>query len=92
MVKNVDSRWYLHFLICRPSLRNLATMRKESLLKIKGVGKKYAAVITSWQVEESKRYYEKKRVEGKKHNQAIRSFKEASGEGVLVIHKRKPLL
>ena len=33
MVKNVDSRWYLHFLTCRPSLRNLATMRKESLLK-----------------------------------------------------------
>jgi hypothetical protein len=26
-------------------------MRKESLLKIKGVGKKYAAVIASWQKE-----------------------------------------
>jgi ERCC4-type nuclease len=51
LVKNVDSRWYLHFLTCRPSLRNLATMRKESLLKIKGVGKKYAAVIASWQKE-----------------------------------------
>ena len=25
LVKNVDSRWYLHFLTCRPSLRNLAT-------------------------------------------------------------------
>ncbi|WP_367354533.1 IS110 family transposase [Atribacter sp.] len=51
LVKNVDSRWYLHFLTCRPSLRQLATMRKESLLKIKGVGKKYAAVIASWQKE-----------------------------------------
>ena len=50
-LKNVDSRWYLHFLTCRPSLRQLATMRKESLLKIKGVGKKYAAVIASWQKE-----------------------------------------
>ena len=50
-MKNIDSRWYLHFLTCRPSLRQLATMRKESLLKIKGVGKKYAAVIASWQKE-----------------------------------------
>ncbi|NLJ38128.1 MAG: IS110 family transposase, partial [Candidatus Atribacteria bacterium] len=50
-MKNVDSCWYLHFLIARPSLRSLATMRKESLLKIKGVGKKYAAVIASWQKE-----------------------------------------
>ena len=46
----------------------------------------------SWQVEESKRYDEKKRLEGKKHNQAIRSFKETSGESYLVTHKRKPLL
>lgn len=46
---SVDNLWYLHFLTARPSLRQLATMRPESLLKIKGVGKNYAAVISSWQ-------------------------------------------
>jgi len=46
---SVDNLWYLHFLTARPSLRQLAAMRPESLLKIKGVGKKYAAVISSWQ-------------------------------------------
>jgi len=28
----------------------------------------------SWKVEESQRYYDKKKAEGKKHNQAIRSL------------------
>ena len=46
---SVDNLWYLHFLTARPSLRQLAAMRPESLLKSKGVGKSYAAVISTWQ-------------------------------------------
>jgi transposase len=37
---SVDNLWFLHFLTARPSLRQLAGMRQESLLKTPGVGKK----------------------------------------------------
>lgn len=46
---SADNRWFLRFLSCRDDLEKLARLRPETLLKIKGVGKKYAEVIRSWQ-------------------------------------------
>lgn len=41
--------WFLRFLSSRDDLRKLARMRWESLLKIPGIGKKYAGIIQGWQ-------------------------------------------
>lgn len=45
----VDNLWFLRFLASRDDLVKLAGMRPESLLKISGVGRVYAAKIRSWQ-------------------------------------------
>ena len=45
----VDNRWFLGFLTCRDNLESLTRLRRESLLKIPGVGKKHAEVIRTWQ-------------------------------------------
>ena len=45
----VDNLWFLRFLACRDDLAKLAGMRPESLLKIRGVGRAYAAKIRPWQ-------------------------------------------
>jgi transposase len=46
---SVDNRWFLHFLVAREAIEKLATLRLNSLLKIKGIGKCYAAAIVAWQ-------------------------------------------
>lgn len=45
----VDNLWFLRFLASRDDLRKLAGMRPESILKISGVGRVYAAKVRSWQ-------------------------------------------
>jgi transposase len=45
----VDNLWFLRFLTCRDDLPKLARLHTRSLLKIRGVGQKYAAVIRAWQ-------------------------------------------
>lgn len=50
---SADNRWFLNFLTCRDDLAKLARLRPESILKIPGVGKKYAQVIRAWQAEAS---------------------------------------
>jgi transposase len=41
--------WFLHFLTSADTLPKLARLRRSSLLKIPGVGVKYAGLIQSWQ-------------------------------------------
>ncbi len=47
----VDNLWFLRFLVSRRDLRQLARMRRSSLLKIEGVGRRYAEAIVRWQAE-----------------------------------------
>lgn len=49
ITNNAGNRWFLRFLSCRADLKKLARMRRESLLKIPGVGTTYAALIQAWQ-------------------------------------------
>ncbi|MDH7506151.1 MAG: transposase, partial [Candidatus Acetothermia bacterium] len=42
---SLDNLWFLRFLSCRDDLERLARLRPESLLKIKGVGKKRLEII-----------------------------------------------
>lgn len=46
---SVDNKWFLNFLTARESFDQLARMRKSSVLGVKGVGHKYAALIMDWQ-------------------------------------------
>ena len=46
---SMDNAWFLNLLTARDSFDQLVRMRKASLLKIKGVGQKYAALIRVWQ-------------------------------------------
>ncbi|MBC7098769.1 transposase, partial [Candidatus Bipolaricaulota bacterium] len=48
---SVDNLWFLRFLSSRDDLRKLARMRRESLLKVPGIGNKYAGIIGDWQKE-----------------------------------------
>lgn len=41
--------WFLRFLTCRESFKQLARVQRKSLLKIKGVGQLYADAIQEWQ-------------------------------------------
>jgi transposase len=41
--------WFLRFLTSRPELTQLARLRRSSLLKIRGVGARYASAIQAWQ-------------------------------------------
>lgn len=50
---SADNLWFLRLLTCRDDLTQLARMRPESLLKIPGVGKRYAQTISSWQAHAS---------------------------------------
>lgn len=45
----VDNRWFLRFLTCRESLPQLRSLRRHTLLKIGGVGERYAEQIRRWQ-------------------------------------------
>ncbi len=44
-----DNLWFLRFLSCREDFSKLPRLQKNSLLKINGVGKKYAENIMRWQ-------------------------------------------
>ncbi len=49
MTRDVDNLWFLRFLTAREDLRQLARLRRRTLLGIPGVGRKYADIIQSWQ-------------------------------------------
>jgi transposase len=44
-----SNQWFLNFLLSADTLGQLARLRKSTLLKISGVGRKYASVIQEWQ-------------------------------------------
>jgi len=46
---SIDNVWFLSLLTARDSFDQMVRMRRTSLLKIKGVGQKYAALIHTWQ-------------------------------------------
>lgn len=46
---HADNLWFLNFLLCKPDLRQLQTMRASTLLRIPGIGRKYAHCIAEWQ-------------------------------------------
>ena len=46
---SVDNIWFLNFLTFRDDITQLKRLHRSSLLQIKGVGKKYADLIQSWQ-------------------------------------------
>lgn len=46
---DVDNRWFLRFLTCRDDLAQLARLQRRTLLKIPGIGVKYAGIIQEWQ-------------------------------------------
>jgi len=49
ITNDAGNLWFLRFLSSRDDLRELARMRRESLLKIPGIGVKYAGIIQAWQ-------------------------------------------
>jgi len=51
LVKNKDSDCFLNLLTCRQSLEEIARIRRTTLLKIRGVGKKFADKVQEWQKE-----------------------------------------
>ena len=46
---SIDNRWFLSFMTARKNLRQLSRLRRNSVLKIKGIGSFYADIIQSWQ-------------------------------------------
>lgn len=46
---SMDNLWFLSLLTARDSFDQMVRMRRSSLLKIRGVGEKYAALIHTWQ-------------------------------------------
>ena len=46
---SIDNRWFLSFLTARKDLRQLRRLRRNSVLKIKGIGSFYADIIQSRQ-------------------------------------------
>ena len=49
ITRQVDNLWFLRFITCRDALPKLARRHRQSLVKIPGIGKKYASVIAHWQ-------------------------------------------
>lgn len=49
ITNNVGNLWFLRFLSSRDDLRKLVRMQKKTVLKIPGIGKKYAGIIEEWQ-------------------------------------------
>ncbi len=45
----VGNRWFLSFLTCRKDIRQLARLRRASLLKLPAIGETYADRIQTWQ-------------------------------------------
>ena len=46
---DADNLWFLRLLIFREDLRQLARLRRSTILQILGVGQKYARIIQEWQ-------------------------------------------
>jgi len=49
ITKDMCNLWFLRFLTCRNDLTQLARLRRTTLLKIRGIGQKYASIIQQWQ-------------------------------------------
>ncbi len=49
ITNNADNAWFLNLLAYANDLTKLARLRQKTLLSIKGVGRKYAAIIGQWQ-------------------------------------------
>ena len=49
ITKDAENLWFLGFLTSTDSLPKLARVRRQSLLKIRGIGLKYAGLIQAWQ-------------------------------------------
>jgi len=45
----VDNQWFLRFLTARDTFDQLTRMHQSGILKIKGIGQKYAGLIRTWQ-------------------------------------------
>jgi len=46
---SVDNQWFLRFLTARDTFDQLTRMHPSGILKIKGIGQKYAGLIRTWQ-------------------------------------------
>jgi len=49
ITNKLSNLWFLRFLTCRDDLTQLAHLRHTTLLKIPGIGQKYARIIQEWQ-------------------------------------------
>ena len=49
ITRNAGNLWFVTFLSCRKGLRKLARVRRDSLLKVPGIGATYANTIAAWQ-------------------------------------------
>lgn len=49
ITKEAGNQWFLNFVLSADTLPQLARLRKSTLLKIPGVGRKYASLIEDWQ-------------------------------------------
>ena len=49
ITKDAENLWFLNFITYSDDLRKLASIRRKSVLSIKGVGRKYADLICDWQ-------------------------------------------
>lgn len=49
IIKDADNLWFLRFITSVDELTKLSRLRPSTLLKIPGVGRKYAAIIKTWQ-------------------------------------------
>ena len=49
ITKDACNLWFLRFLTCRDDLTQLARLRRSTLLKVRGIGQKYARIIQEWQ-------------------------------------------
>ena len=47
--KDICNLWFLRFLTCRDELTQLGRLQRSTLLKIRGIGQKYASIIQQWQ-------------------------------------------
>ncbi len=46
---SVDNQWFLRFLTARDTFDQLTRLRQSGILKIKGIGQKYAGLIRAWE-------------------------------------------
>ncbi len=51
LTKDAENVWFLSLLTARESLPKLARLTQKTLLGLRGIGRKYAAVIAAWQTQ-----------------------------------------